>query len=201
MDECLKALCKFLNTFNYQCGTQIQVDSKNQGYKSLIQCCKTSNNIMAIKCLYSLCQIDKCRLYLGIAGAIEQFIDMINSEHKEILHKEILYCLCLFCLESVNRDRIKNGGGLQVMLAILEKSKYERFHLILMQAILQFKFDEDALKILTKNGVLNILAAKLTDMAATAAEKNNKVSKKRPNECSFEDMRMSFKHYQNKMGR
>lgn len=70
-----------------------------------------------------------------------------------------------------------------------------------MQAILQFKFDEDALRILTKNGILNILAAKLTDMAAMAAEKTNKVSKKRSNDCSLEDMRTSFKYYQNKMGR
>ncbi|XP_029162891.1 LOW QUALITY PROTEIN: armadillo repeat-containing protein 5 [Nylanderia fulva] len=187
VDACLKAMCAFLVTLDPRCGAQMQVDKDKQGYKCLMRCCNKSNNKMAMKCLYILCQIAECRLQLGISGTIEEVIAWVNSVENsstEQMYEEILISLCLFCRESVNRNRIKNSDGLQLIIVLLNNSKHERYHSMLLQALVQFVYDDNALDILTKHGIMDVLVAKLKDAIAKDMElvklkddKNN--SKKR----------------------
>ncbi|CAL1688770.1 unnamed protein product [Lasius platythorax] len=183
VDACLKAMCAFLVTLDPRCGEQMQVDKDKQGYKCLMRCCNKGNNKMAIKCLYILCQIAECRLELGISGTVEEVIAWINSVENsstEQLYEEILISLCLFCRESVNRNRIKNGDGLQLIIALLNNSKHERYHSELLQALVQFMYDDNALDILAKHGILDILVAKLKDVIAKDMDDDkNNVSRKR----------------------
>ncbi|XP_072746397.1 uncharacterized protein Rnb [Anoplolepis gracilipes] len=183
VDACLKALCAFLVTLDPRCGEQIQVEKDKQGYKCLMRCYNKGSNKMAIKCLYILCQIPECRLDLGISGTIEEIIALINSVESsstEQLCEEILISLCLFCRESVNRNRVKNSDGLQLIIALLNNSKHEHYHSTLLQALAQFIYDDNALDVLAKHGILDILVAKLKDVIAMAVddEKNN-TSRKR----------------------
>ncbi|XP_050457379.1 armadillo repeat-containing protein 5 isoform X1 [Cataglyphis hispanica] len=183
VDACLKAMYAFLVTLDPRCGEQMQVDKDKQGYKCLMRCCNKGNNKMAIKCLYILCQIAECRLDLGISGTVEEIITLINSLEsgsKEQLYKEILISLCLFCRESVNRNKVKNSDGLQLIIALLNNSKHKHYHSALLQALAQFIYDDTALEILAKHGILDILVAKLKDVIAIAVDDDkNNASRKR----------------------
>ncbi|GAB1861398.1 Peroxidase [Camponotus japonicus] len=198
VDACLKAMCAFLVTLDPRCGGQMQVDKDKQGYKCLMRCCNKGNNKMAIKCLYILCQIAECRLDLGISGTIEEIIALINSVENsstEQLYKEILISLCLFCRESVNRNRIKDSDGLQLIITLLNNSKHKCYHSALLQALAQFIYDDNALDILAKHGILDILVAKLKDVIAIAVEDDkNNVSRKRFSDCPPEYQKTPLKY-------
>jgi len=189
VEACLKAMCAFLGTLDPRCGIQMEVEKNKQGYRCLMRCC--NNNKMAIKCLYNLCQIAECRLLLGISGAVEELITLINSKH---LYEEVLVSLCMFCRESVNRDRIKDGNGLQLILALLKKPEHERYHPVLLQALAQFLYDDIAIDILVKHGIVEILVAKLTSIAASADSKKSSASRKRYSDYPPENQKTPLKY-------
>jgi len=187
----LKAMCAFLGTLDPRCGIQMEVEKNKQGYKCLMRCCSMNNNKMAIKCLYSLCQIAECRLLLGISGVVEELITVINSKH---LHEEVLVSLCMFCRESVNRDRIKDSNGLQLILTLLKKSEHERYHAVLLQALAQFLYDDIAIDILVKLGIVEILVAKLTSITASVDSKKSNASRKRYSDYPSENQKTPMKY-------
>lgn len=191
MDACLKAMCAFLGTLDPRCGIQMEVEKNKQGYKCLMRCCSVNNNKMAIKCLYSLCQIAECRLLLGISGAVKELIALINSKH---LYKEVLVSFCMFCRESVNRDRIKDSNGLQLILALLKKPEHERYHPVLLQALTQFLFDDVAIDILGKHGIVEILVAKLMSIVASVDSKKSNASRKRYSDYPPENQKTPLKY-------
>ncbi|XP_012526737.1 armadillo repeat-containing protein 5 isoform X2 [Monomorium pharaonis] len=188
MDACLKAMCIFLNTLDPRCGEQMHVDKNMLGYKCLMRCCSVSNNKMAIKCLYTLCQIPECRLSLGISGTVEELIALINIADTSSSHlsKEMLFSLCLFCRESVNRDRIRQGDGLQVFVTLLNKPEHKHHHLRLLEALSLFIHDDIGLDILTKHGILEVLVAKLMDVVAKNSDRNS-ISRKRTSDFLIDD--------------
>lgn len=187
MEACLKAMCTFLDTSDPRCGKQMHVNKNMCGYKCLVRCCSASNNKLAVKCLYTLCQIAECRLNLGISGTVEELIALINTAdaNSNLLCKELLFSLCLFCRESVNRDRIRQGDGLQVILVLLNKPEHEHHHVHLLEALSLFIHDEIGFDILTRHGILEVLVAKLTNIV-TNNERNN-TSRKRPSNYLIDD--------------
>ncbi|TGZ49442.1 uncharacterized protein Rnb [Temnothorax longispinosus] len=188
VDACLKAMCTFLDTLDPRCAQQMHVNKNMWGYKCLMRCCSAGNNKMAVKCLYTLCQIAECRLNLGISGTVEELIALINTAdaNSNLLCKEMLISLCLFCREAVNRDKIRQSDGLQVILALLNKPEHEHHHLKLLEALSLFIHDEIGLDILTRHGILEVLVAKLTNVVAKNSERNS-ASRKRPSDYLIED--------------
>lgn len=187
MDACLKAMCIFLDTLDPRCGNQMHVDKDMWGYKCLMRCC-ARNNKMAIKCLYTLCQIAECRLCLGVSGIVKELIALIivTDTNSNFICKEILLSICLFCRESVNRDRIRLNNGLQVILSLLNKSEYECYHPNLLKALTLFIHDEIGLDILTRHGILEVLVAKLTNFVAKNSERSS-TSRKRSSDYLIDD--------------
>ncbi|XP_011175415.1 armadillo repeat-containing protein 5 [Solenopsis invicta] len=186
VDACLKAMCIFLDTLDPRCGEQMHINKNMRGYKCLMRCC--SNNKIAVKCLYTLCQIAECRLNLGISGTVEELITLINMADTSSSHlcKEMLFSLCLFCRESVNRDRIKQGDGLQVLVVLLSKPEYKHHHLRLLEALSHFIHDEDGLDILTRHGIVKVLVVKLTEIVTKNSERSN-ISRKRSSDYLIDD--------------
>ncbi|XP_011645188.1 armadillo repeat-containing protein 5-like, partial [Pogonomyrmex barbatus] len=197
VDACLKAMCAFLVTLDPRCGKQMHVNKNMWGYKCLMRCCSAGNNKIAVKCLYTLCHIAECRLSLGISGTVEQLIELINTadNSSNLLCKEILICLCLFCQESVNRDRIRQNAGLQVIVALLNKPEYECHHPALLEALSQFIHDEIGLDILSRHGILEILVAKLAYVVAVAkSNERSSMSRKRSSNSPAENYNKPFKY-------
>lgn len=188
MDACLKAMYTFLDSLDPRCANQMRVNKNMWGYKCLMRCCNAGNNKkMAIKCLYTLCQIAECRLNLGISGTVEELIALIAADtSSSLLCKEMLFSLCLFCRESVNRDRIRQNDGLQIIVALLNKPEHECHHPTLLEALSLFIHDEIGLDILTKHGMLEVLVAKLTHFVNKSSDRSN-TSRKRSSDYLIDD--------------
>jgi hypothetical protein len=186
VDACLKAIYTFLIELDSRCGLQLQIDEDKQGYRYLIQCCKNNfKNKMAFKCLYILCQIAECRVLLGTCGTVEHLITIIDStsSFSGLLSQEILVSLCLFCWEAVNRARITNYNGLQLILKLLKMSEYKCYHSMLLHTLMHFYYDEIAINILVEHGIIDILATKLKEMATVAM--NNNTSNVSKHQCDY----------------
>ncbi|XP_003704054.2 BTB/POZ domain-containing protein Rnb [Megachile rotundata] len=180
IEACLKAMCAFLGTVDPRIREQMRGEKDVQGYKCIVQCCDT-NNKMAIKCLYNLCQIAECRPILGNFGAVECLIALIK-DHSE-LSKETLVSLCLFSREAVNRAKIRIGSGLELILTLLKDPDNEKYHPMLLHALTQFVYDDPSIVIMVKNGLLDILVARLRKMVTeTIYDEEISVSRKRSND-------------------
>lgn len=165
VDKCLKAMSVFLVPLNDRCSKQMEVDKNNTGYLCLVRCCNSGNKL-AINCLYNLCQIGTyCRVELGRCGAVEQLIGLIKSSSMvdSNLSNELLTSLYMFCLESVNRAKISNGGGLQLIVMLLKKPNLKKYHLMLLDSLRQFSSCDTSMVILSKHGVIEVLIEKLMD--------------------------------------
>ncbi|XP_054007944.1 armadillo repeat-containing protein 5 isoform X1 [Hylaeus anthracinus] len=183
VETCLKALCAFLVTLNPRVAEQVQGEKYLQGYKCIIQCCERNNKI-AVKCLFNLCQIAECRPILGNSGVIESLIAIIIKNHPG-LSKETLASLCLLCREAVNRARIRLGSGLELMLSLLQDPEYEKYHPMLLHALVQFIYDNPSIVIMMRHGLLDVLVSRLQKMVTEAvANEETHVSKKRGNDSS-----------------
>jgi len=204
VDACLKAIYTFLIELDSRCGLQLQIDEHKQGYKCLIQCCNSNfkiKNKMAFKCLYILCQIAECRVSLGTCGIVEQLITIIDSTSSipDSLSQEILVSLCLFCWEAVNRARITNYNGLQLILKLLKMSEYECYHSMLLHTLMQFYYDEIAINILVEHGIVDILATKLKQMATVAM--NNNTSNVSKHHCDYLSNEKTLKYLKQNCGK
>jgi len=190
VDACLKAIYTFLIKLDSRCGLQLQIDEQKQGYKCLIQCCSSDfnvNNKMAFESLYMLCHIAECRILLGTCGIVEYLITIIDSISNVSgrLSQKILVSLCLFCWEAVNRARITDYNGLQLILKLLKIPEYECYHSMLLLTLLHFYYDEIAINILMQHGIVNILATKLSNMATIAMDNNTSNVSKRKRHCDL----------------
>ncbi|KAK2581865.1 hypothetical protein KPH14_002328 [Odynerus spinipes] len=199
VEVCLKAMCAFLINLDPRCGEQMQGEKDLQGYKCIVDSCST-NNKMAVKCLCNLSHIAECRPILGCSGAVEILISLISKHSK--LSKEILASLCLFCREAVNRAKIRNNAGLELMLTLLRKNEIEKYHPMLLHALAQFIYDDSSISIMIKNGLLDVLIIKLKKMVENALEdiEEKDISKKRSND-SFSDRKSDLKYYKTNTGR
>lgn len=174
VDVCLKAMCTFLVTQDeiadlVRCSAQMEADKDKQGYKTLIRCCRNGNNL-AIKCLCSLCLLTGCRLVLGTLGAAELLITLTkNGSTNGELSRQVLVTLCLFCQESVHRMKMKAAGGLEVFVMLLKQPEFEKYHPMLLDALMQFAYCDNSIITLTKHGLLEVLMTKLTGSVADTA--------------------------------
>ncbi|XP_035723787.1 armadillo repeat-containing protein 5-like [Vespa mandarinia] len=199
VEVCLKAMCAFLISLDSRCGEQMQGEKDLEGYKCIVDNCNR-NNKMAIKCLCNLSQIAECRPILGCSGAIEILISLISKHSK--LSKEILLSLCLFCREAVNRAKIRDNAGLELILTLLKKIEIEKYHPTLLHALAQFIYDDPSISIMIKNGLLDVLIIKLKKMVENVLEnrKEQEISKKRKSDSPL-DKKTDSKYYKSMIGR
>ena len=105
------------------------------------------------------------RVGIGNAGGVPFFIEHINAQKDR--HKRLLMAnaLCLSCCEVVNRVRVKDNGGLQLMLKMLKETEYARIHDRLITALACFLYDESGWEILMKNDLVNVIVKHLKRVA------------------------------------
>jgi hypothetical protein len=70
--------------------------------------------------------------------------------------------LCLACKESLNRVRIREQGGLIILLDLLNDEDLEMIHNRLVGSLLCFLYDEPSIQILLSNNVITILTNHLS---------------------------------------
>lgn len=107
----------------------------------LSKCFKPSLNII------SLCvSMPECRGDVGTSGAIEALIK-ISSDHQYSSYlPRILVILCTTCNDVIGRQKMKDFGGLELLIAKLSDCEYMQLHSNILSAITHYYFDESTIQ-------------------------------------------------------
>ncbi|XP_073402422.1 armadillo repeat-containing protein 5 isoform X2 [Dendrobates tinctorius] len=128
----------------------------------------------ALGTLSNLCNQGALRPMLGNAGAI----DLLIAEVKAVLGAPtrclpLVRSLCLCCREALNRRRVKELGGLELLLDLLRDPHYRSAHHKIIAAFLHYCYDTPALVMLSSGGLAPLLAKRLEDVVRAAEDRGD----------------------------
>lgn len=118
---------------------------------------------LALKTLANLCSQGCLRPLVGSLGVIPKFIE---EAKKDPLKSSVLFkALCLCCKEAVNRVKVKESGGLEVLISFLSAYQKHPLTRLAVLACVDFVYDEAALEQLQELGLVPLLVTRLIDLA------------------------------------
>uniref|UniRef100_A0A1A8CM59 Armadillo repeat containing 5 n=1 Tax=Nothobranchius kadleci TaxID=1051664 RepID=A0A1A8CM59_NOTKA len=146
---------------------------------------------LALKTLANLCSQGCLRPLVGSLGVIQKFTEEVK---RDPLKSGVFFkALCLCCKEAVNRAKVKESGGLEVLINFLSSHQSHPLSKLAVLACVDFVFDESAMEQLQELGLVPILVSllvKLTRGEEQAVEKvdgslssNMSPSELRPSSC------------------
>ena len=102
---------------------------------------------------------ESLRPALGSAGAVGLLIGRVRDDFDGTSSHRlaVVNALCHYCQEAVNRVRMRDGKGLELMLMLLGEPDYSLIHNRLISALVCFLYDENIIEILLQNGVVGVL--------------------------------------------
>jgi len=163
-ESLLKAVCKCVAKLSHGCSA-LQAHSLLQVAENLVSHVKNakkqdiSDNCLGT--LINLSQLDQFRPGLGAAGVVELLVHMFRSQpgQSSVPQSSIIRTLCLFCRESVNRVRMREGGGCGVLVSILASGDKQPRELrdTVLRSLLQFLYDNHSLNVLLSEGLVPCL--------------------------------------------
>ena len=106
---------------------------------------------------------ESLRPALGSAGAVGVLIGRVREDFNVTSSHRlaVVNALCHYCQEAVNRVRMRDGKGLELMLMLLGEPDYSLIHNRLISALVCFLYDENSIEILLQNGVVGVLVEHL----------------------------------------
>ncbi|XP_015110238.1 armadillo repeat-containing protein 5 [Diachasma alloeum] len=163
-ETCLKALKVLLDPQDLRIAKQI---NSVKNFNFIVDLC-ASNHRSGIQLLHKLTRTAENRPELGTCGAIDfliTFLKTVDSESSlNSVTYEVITSLCLFSREAVNRAKIRDCGGLEVMIGLLEDEGKEKHHHVLLCALTQFVGDENSIRVMIKGGVVGVIVRMLNRM-------------------------------------
>uniref|UniRef100_A0A1A8GPN7 Armadillo repeat containing 5 n=1 Tax=Nothobranchius korthausae TaxID=1143690 RepID=A0A1A8GPN7_9TELE len=127
---------------------------------------------LALKTLANLCSQGCLRPLVGSLGVIQKFTEEVK---RDPLKSGVFFkALCLCCKEAVNRAKVKESGGLEVLINFLSSHQSHPLSKLAVLACVDFVFDESAMEQLQELGLVPILVSllvKLTRGEEQAVEK------------------------------
>ncbi|GCB86107.1 hypothetical protein scyTo_0026837, partial [Scyliorhinus torazame] len=119
----------------------------------------------ALTALGNLCGQGFVRPSVGGAGGIGLLVEALRSESGSPSAPAHLRALCLCCREAVNRARVREEGGLDLLLALLKEPGHRASHSRIIGALLGFFYDQHAMDYLHVRGLVPVLLDKLVTLA------------------------------------
>ncbi|KAL0993300.1 hypothetical protein UPYG_G00105840 [Umbra pygmaea] len=118
---------------------------------------------LALKTLANMCTQGCLRPLVGSLGVIQKFTEEVK---KDALKSGVfLKALCLCCKEAVNRAKVKESGGLEVLIGFLGVHRHHPLARLVILACVDFVYDEAALEQLQDLGLVPLLVARLVELA------------------------------------
>lgn len=118
---------------------------------------------LALKTLANLCSQGCLRPLVGSLGVIQKFAEEVK---KDPLKSGVFFkALCLCCREAVNRAKIKESGGLEVLISFLSAHQNHPLTRFAFLACVDFVYDESALEQLQELGLVPLLIRRLVELA------------------------------------
>lgn len=141
----------------------------------MCSCDKLQLRQHAVSVMLELTKHQSIRPVLGNVGIINFYI----NEIERCSTVAFINALCLCGKESVNRVRLRESGGLLLLLKLLGSDDCKEAHEIIINGFLSFLYDERSLMILLQNDLVNILIDKLRNYASLQVSVDEK-----PTQCN-----------------
>ncbi|XP_017275013.1 armadillo repeat-containing protein 5 [Kryptolebias marmoratus] len=117
---------------------------------------------LALKTLANLCSQGCMRPLVGSLGVIGKFTEEVK---RDSLKSGVFFkALCLCCKEAVNRAKVKESGGLEVLIKFLSSYQSHPLSRLAILACVDFVFDESAMEQLQEFGLVPLLVARLVKL-------------------------------------
>uniref|UniRef100_A0A8C1Z5S9 Armadillo repeat containing 5 n=1 Tax=Cyprinus carpio TaxID=7962 RepID=A0A8C1Z5S9_CYPCA len=134
--------------------TQLGVLASGEGCRPLGE--------LALKTLANLCSQGCLRPLVGSLGVIQKFAEEVK---KDPLKSGVFFkALCLCCREAVNRAKVKEIGGLEVLISFLSAHQNHPLTRFAILACVDFVYDESALEQLQELGLVPLLIKRLVEL-------------------------------------
>ncbi|XP_078017832.1 armadillo repeat-containing protein 5 [Epinephelus lanceolatus] len=117
---------------------------------------------LALKTLANLCSQGCLRPLVGSLGVIQKFTEEVKRD--PLKSGVFLKALCLCCKEAVNRAKVKESGGLEVLIGFLAAHQSHPLSRLVILACVDFVFDESAMEQLQELGLVPLLVARLVEL-------------------------------------
>ncbi|XP_029997833.1 armadillo repeat-containing protein 5 isoform X2 [Sphaeramia orbicularis] len=114
---------------------------------------------LALKTLANMCTQGCLRPLVGSLGVIQKFTEEVKRD--PLKSGVFLKALCLCCKEAVNRAKVKESGGLEVLTGFLAAHQSHPLSRLTILACVDFVFDESAMEQLQELGLVHLLVARL----------------------------------------
>ncbi|XP_068100247.1 armadillo repeat-containing protein 5 [Hyperolius riggenbachi] len=126
----------------------------------------------ALGTLCNLCCQGALRPILGNAGIIKLLItEAIALQECPSRCLPLVRALCFCCREAVNRLRLRELGGLDLLLDLLRNPQYQCVHHRITAAFLHYCHDPTALSLLGLGGLAPLLAERLEESVTVAVQR------------------------------
>ncbi len=120
----------------------------------------------ALSYILSFCKHPELRAGLGSAGAITMFMEKIQDpDAKPATKYPVINALCLCAHEAVNRVKVREAKGLELLLQLLKDKEFSLIHNRLISCLVCFLYDEPSFEVLLKNDLVPILLTHLVRVA------------------------------------
>lgn len=117
---------------------------------------------LALKTMANVCSQGCMRPLVGSLGIIQKFTEEVK---KDLLKSGVFFkALCLCCKEAVNRAKVKESGGLEVLIKFLSSHQSHPLSRLALLACVDFVFDESAMDQLQEFGLVPLLVARLVKL-------------------------------------
>ncbi|KAM4534528.1 armadillo repeat-containing protein 5 [Fundulus diaphanus] len=117
---------------------------------------------LALKTLANMCSQGCLRPLVGSLGVIQKFTEEVKRD--PLKSGVFLKALCLCCKEAVNRAKVKEFGGLEVLMKFLSSHQSHPLSRFAILACVDFVFDESAMEKLQELGLVPVLVALLVKL-------------------------------------
>ncbi|XP_048477135.1 armadillo repeat-containing protein 5, partial [Rhincodon typus] len=115
----------------------------------------------ALSTLGNLCVQGFVRPSVGGAGGVGLLLGALRSDPTSPAAPAHLRALCLCCREAVNRARVREDGGLDLLVSLLKEPGHRASHPRVLGALLAFFYDQVAIDYLHARGLVPVLLAQL----------------------------------------
>ncbi|XP_041038069.1 armadillo repeat-containing protein 5 [Carcharodon carcharias] len=119
----------------------------------------------ALAALGNLCGQGFLRPGVGGAGGVGLLVGALRSDPGAPSAPAHLRALCLCCREAVNRARVREEGGLDLLLALLKEPGHRASRPRILAALLGFFYDQPAMDYLHARGLVPVLLDELLSLA------------------------------------
>ncbi|KAJ8250855.1 hypothetical protein GJAV_G00213990 [Gymnothorax javanicus] len=117
----------------------------------------------ALRTLANLCAQGSLRPLVGSLGVIPKFVQEVKRSGAR--SGVFFRALCLCCKEAVNRAKVKESGGMELLIGFLSANQSHPLSRLAVLAFVDFIYDESAMEQLQGLGLAQLLVARLVDLA------------------------------------